>query len=173
MDGGSNAARTVAELTGAGTLCAGHSNLAAASATEAKIPWQYVGDFLPAYRRHGFCAHQAREPQSALSIPRKEFTKHNREWSPWKPVYDSAHPYRSRERWLRTPNDAFVITNWHAGHTVDDYANLLVAATTTSMHPTAEGFAAMADAVLGRVTKYLCAEGSADFKKEPACSGGG
>ena len=88
----------------------------------------------------------------------------------WTPALDNMAPYKPRQRWVRTPNDAYVVTNW-LGFRKDliDYKNFMTAATTSLMHPTAEGYAGIADALFGRVVKFLCAERVGDFGAEPLC----
>ena len=78
-------------------------------------------------------------------------------------------PYSERIRWVRTPNDAFVITNWAIGYNLNDFINLMAGGTTTAMHPTAEGYAAMADGILAQVRNFLCTERSVEFAGDALC----
>jgi len=133
-----------------------------------KLDWQYIGDFLLDWRKHGFCALNVNEaPDQVMSIPSFHSYLGNPEWAP---PYISMLPYASRQRWVRTPNDAFVVTNWHTfSPSMQDFANLLSAATTSAMHPTSEGYARIADALLERATLYFCSERRDDFADEALC----
>ena len=73
--------------------------------------------------------------------------------------------YASRQRWFRTPNDAFMTGNFHVSTSVIQsvlklqslsWFQLLLAATYSgAFHPTAEGHAAIADAVVERARNVL------------------
>jgi hypothetical protein len=67
-------------------------------------------------------------------------------------------PYSSRERWFRTFNDTYLTTNWQAStlKSVNDIDNLMTAFTTGAMHPTAEGYAAVADSLFRTLVYDLC-----------------
>jgi hypothetical protein len=87
-------------------------------------------------------------------------------WVPYNPA--DFRPYASRQRWFRTPNDAFMTGNFHVSQSVLQnvlksntlsWVQIMLAATYSgAFHPTAEGHAAMADAVAERaravVEKY-------------------
>jgi len=73
--------------------------------------------------------------------------------------YDVAlyRPYHSRERWFRTFNDAYLTTNWQA--TLKDknhISNAVSAFSTSAMHPTAQGYAAIADSYVRAIGADLC-----------------
>ena len=166
FDGGPQAQVIVGELTGEKAPCAGQASQAVPTPGETNLGWQFVPEALFAFREHGFCALAEHEP--AGYIP--EFSQGGSD-QPWKPDYQHMRPYETRQRWIRTPNDAFVVTNWQTGAAnLIDFVNLMAAATTTAMHPTAEGYAAMADALLGRVTTFICTERKTEFEKETLCS---
>jgi hypothetical protein len=84
-------------------------------------------------------------------------------WKPYNPADFQA--YASRQRWFRTPNDAFMTGNFHVASSVmqkvikfDTYAwlQLLLASTYSgAFHPTAEGHAAIADAVADKARAVL------------------
>lgn len=168
FDGGPAAGDIVSELTKAGAICSG-VNAAANEGAADKLNWQYVGEHLLSYRGHGFCARGANETAAdALSVPKFVGVTHD-DW--WNPTFNSARPYGARQRWVRTPNDAFVVTNWHTQQgRLQQFLNLLSAATTSALHPTAEGYAAVADAVLARTRAYLCAERKEVVGTEPLCA---
>lgn len=84
-------------------------------------------------------------------------------WEPFAPTDYRA--YAPRQRWFRTPNDAFMTGNFHVVGTVTNTAlaleslarfQVLVAATYSgAFHPTAEGHAAIADSVAERARAVL------------------
>ncbi|MGB4864354.1 MAG: hypothetical protein WBP38_00490 [Hyphomicrobium sp.] len=94
-----------------------------------------------------------------LRLPRKV----NGIWKPYNPADFKA--YVSRRRWFRTPNDAFMTGNFHVAASLlqkvmklDSLAwfQLLLASTYSgSFHPTAEGHAAIADAVADKARTVL------------------
>lgn len=98
-----------------------------------------------------------------LRIPRKIDNK----WVPYNPV--DYKPYATRQRWFRTPNDAFMTGNFHvAASLLNKVLKLdtlawfqLVLASTYSgaFHPTAEGHAAIADAVVEKARVVLAKYG--------------
>ena len=77
-------------------------------------------------------------------------------WRPSNPA--NWRSYSDRTRWLVTPNDAFLTTNYHDAfvENVDDIIQPLYAATLSgSFHPNALGHAALADSVLIELRKVL------------------
>jgi hypothetical protein len=88
-------------------------------------------------------------------------------WTPYNPA--DYQPYASRQRWFRTPNDAFMTANFHVAAglltkvlKVEPFAPFqLVLASTYSgaFHPTAEGQAAIADAVVDKARAVLAKYG--------------
>lgn len=94
-----------------------------------------------------------------MRLPRKI----NGEWKPYNPADFQA--YATRQRWFRTPNDAFMTGNFHVAASLlqkvmklDSLAwfQLLLASTYSgSFHPTAEGHAAIADAVAEKARAVL------------------
>lgn len=85
------------------------------------------------------------------------------EWQPFNPA--SYQPYASRQRWFRTPNDAFLTGHFHVSQsllqkalptkTVNWFQVLLASLYSGAFHPTAEGQAAIADAVLPEARRVL------------------
>lgn len=165
FDGGRSTSDIVTGLTQDGAICGDMREAADGGDAANKLKWQYVAEHLLSFKGHGFCAHRAdQNPEDVLAIPKY------RTDGEWRPALESASPYRARQRWVRTPNDAFSVTNWHTGALrLQDFLNLLSASTTSAMHPTAEGYAAMADAILGRVSSYLCEERSQDIDAPHLC----
>lgn len=94
-----------------------------------------------------------------LRLPRKVDGK----WQPYNPADYKA--YASRQRWFRTPNDAFLTANFHVPHSLLDkvlkleslsWFQLVLASTYSgAFHPTAEGQAAIADAVVVKARGVL------------------
>lgn len=125
--------------------------------------WTYVDGFRNDFRVHGLCATSGDSPAETLGFPRLKAGA----WTPYKP---SAYPaYASRQRWFRTPNDAFLTSNMHAEKVSSFGANcsglytgalkalarrqwlpfqvFLAATYGGAFHPTAEGQARIADDV--------------------------
>jgi hypothetical protein len=164
FDGGVDAHAIVGKLTADTALCSGQESEAQPAANVANLHWQYIPEILTRFRGHGFCA--LGDGEIALGIP--EFQSGSDR--PWKPDFHPMQPYKSRQRWVRSPNDAYVVTNWLSGtYNLDGFLNLMSAATTSAMHPTAEGNAATSDLLLGRVTTFVCGERKAEFGLEPLC----
>jgi hypothetical protein len=167
FNGGADADAVLQQLTDSGKACEGLANN---SQTELpKINWQFEFAMLQKWQGHGFCAvRDGADARQSLSIP--SFTR-----SPgapaWTPPFDRMRPYDSRQRWVRTPNDAFAITNWQTfAPQISDPVNLLSASTTSAMHPTAEGYASMADSLRARVATFICSERASEFGSEPLCA---
>jgi hypothetical protein len=140
-----------------------------------KLPWRYVTGLVDKAWPHGFCAVRnctggkgspdcvaeraempgfesgpifGHPPPTQTSIP-----------------YDVGQyrPYHTRERWFRTFNDAYLTTSWQATLTdPSNVANALSTLSTSAMHPTAEGYAAIADSLLQAVATDLCHRGEVD-----------
>ncbi len=116
--------------------------------------WTFADAHRKAFQGRGLCAgwtEQALNSADDLRIPRLV----NGAWEPFKP--SEWQPYASRKRWFRTPNDAFMTGNFHVSQGAMQsvmrnqgysWVQLLLAATYSgAFHPTAEGHAAIADAV--------------------------
>ncbi len=124
--------------------------------------WTFVETHRRAFIDRGICSGSQTDganPADELRIPRKID-------GVWKPYNPADYPaYASRQRWFRTPNDGFMTGNFHVAASVlqkvlklDTLASfqLLLAATYSgSFHPTAEGHAAMADAVADKARAVL------------------
>ncbi len=123
--------------------------------------WTYVDGYRDDFRTHGLCATNGNGIADTLTLPR--FL--NGAWKPYKPSQYA--PYTPRQRWYRTPNDAFLTSNMHASAIANFGANcsriytvpmrklarrywtpfqvFLSSTYGGAFHPTAEGQAAMAD----------------------------
>lgn len=116
--------------------------------------WTFADGHRTAFLGRGICAGYSDNAFSTaddLRLPRRI----NGEWHPYNPA--DYRPYASRQRWFRTPNDAFLTGNFHVSASVMQsvlksqslqWVQLLLATTYSgAFHPTAEGHAAIADAV--------------------------
>ncbi len=127
--------------------------------------WSFVDSYRMAFRGRGICASFSDAPWSMadeMRLPRRIDGK----WEPYNPADWRA--YAQRQRWFRTPNDAFMTGNFHVSQSLLQnvlkaqglsWVQLLLASIYSgAFHPTAEGQAAMADAVIARarsvVVKY-------------------
>jgi hypothetical protein len=126
--------------------------------------WVYVDGFRDDFLSHGLCANSESDTSRGLAFPRLK----NGAWTPYKP--SAYQPYVSRQRWFRTPNDAFLTAHLHAERVSSFGSNcsslftgalrtlarrhwspfqLFLASTHGgAFHPTAEGQARIADEVV-------------------------
>ncbi len=121
------------------------------------------------FEGHGFCARNpqlAGDPAETLMMPcwgkasretetcQSSWSGKVRDWRPYNPATEN-FPYALRQRWVRTFNDAYMILNQKVvggSGKIDEKASAAVFSETTgALHPTAEGHAAMADALLQTV----------------------
>jgi hypothetical protein len=118
------------------------------------------------FRGHGFCAQNQKakdDPAEILMMPcwgkaeretqtcGSNFSGKIRDWRPYNPETQN-YPYALRQRWVRTFNDAWMVINQKVlskdGRIDEDGSARVLSETTGAMHPSAEGHAAMADAIL-------------------------
>ncbi len=118
------------------------------------------------FRGHGFCAQnkkRASDPAEVLIMPcwgtaprdtatcSLNLSGKERSWRPYDPQTEN-FPYALRQRWVRTFNDAYLVTNEKVldrqGRVQEEASRRIFSETTGAMHPSAEGQAAMADAIL-------------------------
>ena len=129
--------------------------------------WTFADAHRAAFRGHGLCASFKEAPWTEtpwsladeLRVPRKVAGV----WQPYNPSQWRA--YAPRQRWFRTPNDAFMTGNFHVPQSLlqkvlksQGYAwvqLLLAAVYSGAFHPSAEGQAAIADAVVERARGVL------------------
>ncbi len=124
--------------------------------------WSFVDRHRPDFVGRGLCAGFTDNAMSAaedLRLPRKV----DNTWVPYNPADFQA--YASRQRWFRTPNDAFMTGNFHVSaglmqkvlklESVSFVQVLLAATYSGAFHPTAEGHAAIADAATERARQVL------------------
>jgi hypothetical protein len=137
--------------------------------------WRFATAHRPLFVGRGVCAGYADNAFSIaddLRIPRKTGSG----WQPYNPADYRA--YASRQRWFRTPNDAFMTGNFHVAgsffqkalnkDTVSWLQLLLASTYSGAFHPTAEGHAAIADAVVDQarpvIEKYAKRRRAADLQ---------
>ncbi len=127
-----------------------------------KHGWTFVDEHREQFAPHGFCAvspeREGTIPEH-LDLPRFVDGK----WSGFNPADFQA--YASRQRWIRTPDDAYLTGHFHTNGIVSNrlmrykrskWFQVVMAGTYSgSFHPTAEGHAAIADAVVRKARKVL------------------
>lgn len=138
--------------------------------------WRFATAHRPHFVGRGVCAGYVDNAFSIaddLRIPRKSAAG---VWEPYNPSEFRA--YASRQRWFRTPNDAFMTGNFHVAgslmqkafkkDTVSWFQLLLASTYSGAFHPTAEGHAAIADSVVDEaravIDKYSRRRRAADAR---------
>jgi lysophospholipase L1-like esterase len=128
-----------------------------------KHGWTFAEEHRQTFRGRGLCADRGTSvaADEGFAMP---FYRDGK-WVPYNP--STYRPYASRTRWVRTPNDAFMTVNYHQqafGRTqctalsslVYNPFQLFLAGTYGgAFHPTAEGHAAIADAVVAKAREVL------------------
>ena len=129
--------------------------------------WTFAEAHRKAFLGRGICAgfrENALSSADDLRLPRKLA---DGTWEPYNPA--DYQPYATRQRWFRTPNDAFMTGNFHVSASLAQkvlklqsfsWFQLLLAATYSgAFHPTAEGHAAIADSVTEKARGVLAKYG--------------
>jgi hypothetical protein len=124
--------------------------------------WTMADTYRAAFRGRGICTGYTDAPWTMadeLRLPRKV----DGVWEPYNP--SEWRPYASRQRWFRTPNDAFMTGNFHVSQSLlqrvmkaETYSwiqLLLASVYSGAFHPTAEGQAAIADSVVEKARGVL------------------
>lgn len=124
--------------------------------------WSFAESHRRRFIGRGICAgftDQAFSVADDLRIPRRNGDG----WQPYNPTEYRA--YAPRQRWFRTPNDAFMTGNFHVEPSLIvkalkleslQWFQLLLASTYSgAFHPSAEGHAAMADSTLEQARAVL------------------
>jgi hypothetical protein len=123
--------------------------------------WTMADAHRAAFRGRGICAGLGAPVTLAdeLRIPRKV----DGVWQPYAPT--EWRPYAPRQRLFRTPNDAFMTGNFHVAQSLlskvisaqgYSWLQLLLASVYSgAFHPTAEGQATIADAVVDKGREVL------------------
>ena len=130
--------------------------------------WRFAGRAYEdrPFRGHGFCARNAgagNDPAEQLMMPcigkaerptatcTQSWSGKQRDWRPYNPATEN-YPYALRQRWVRSFNDAYLAINQKVitrdGFVDAGASESVFVETTGAMHPSAEGHAAMADAIL-------------------------
>jgi len=131
-------------------------------ATSEAHGWGYVSEHRQRFNGRSICAGWIEDAISTaddLRLPRRI----NGQWVPYNPA--NYQPYASRQRWFRTPNDAFLTAHFHVSqslmqkalptNTMSWFQVLLASLYSGAFHPTAEGQAAIADAVVVEARRVL------------------
>jgi lysophospholipase L1-like esterase len=168
---------------GSGSMAGACPGISPGAEPASKLPWRYVTGLVQTAWPHGYCAAARNlgsacnaDPNGALCVAETaKLPAFHDAPSLWLPLprpnkltsipYDVANyrAYQSRERWFRTFNDAYLTTNWQATLADrSDIANALSTFSTSAMHPTAEGYAAIADALVQAIGADLCKRGEVD-----------
>jgi hypothetical protein len=122
--------------------------------------WTLADAHRSTFVSHGLCAGTTQGLASQEDDPRLP-RLNGGAWHPFPP--SQWQPYASRKRWIRTPNDGYLTVNFHVGKLADDGINLILASTYSGgFHPTAEGQAAIADAVAGKARAVLARYAATD-----------
>jgi hypothetical protein len=124
--------------------------------------WTFVKAHRALFRGRGICTGYTETPltpDDEMRLPRLV----DGVWTPYNP--SEWHAYAPRRRWFRTPNDAYMTGNFHVAQSVLQKVlkteklawvqPLLAAVYSGAFHPTAEGQAAMADAVVEKARAIL------------------
>jgi len=124
--------------------------------------WTFAEAHRAAFRGRGICTGHTDGPWSLsdeMRLPRLV----DGAWEPYNPSEWRA--YASRQRWFRTPNDGFLTGNFHVSQSLLQNAlktqklswvqPLLASLYSGAFHPTAEGQAAIADAVVMQARAIL------------------
>ncbi len=144
------------------SMAAGERLDAVMEDTSKQNGWTYVASHRQQFRGRGICAgytDNAFTIADDLRMPRWT----GRRWEPFNPADWQA--YAPRQRWFRTPNDAFMTGNFHVSESLmqkvlklqgfSSFQLLLASIYSGAFHPTAEGQAAMADAVVVEARRVL------------------
>ena len=144
------------------SMAAGERLDAVMEDTSKQNGWTYVAGHRKQFRGRGICAgytDNAFTIADDLRLPRWT----GRRWEPFNPADWQA--YAPRQRWFRTPNDAFMTGNFHVSESLiqkvlklqgfSSFQLLLASIYSGAFHPTAEGQAAMADAVVLEARRVL------------------
>jgi hypothetical protein len=136
--------------------------------------WSFVEGHRATFRGRGLCVGYSDAPwmmTDELRVPRKV----NGTWEPFNPSHWRA--YAARQRLFRTPNDAFMTGNFHVPKSLVQTAMsmqgygwvqlLLASVYSGAFHPTAEGQAAIADAVVVQARAVLAKYENRSMRSSP------
>lgn len=140
--------------------------------------WRFARNHVNRFQGHSFCdaddetlnarssqADRIRAGVENLDLPHRRVTPSTTEWQPYNPATEF-YPYEKRKRWVRTFNDAYLLSNYFKGEAIEQgpvYKDKGIyqgqRALGGPMHPTAEGHAHMADGLLLEARKALFVNG--------------
>jgi hypothetical protein len=138
--------------------------------------WTFVESHRATFRGRGICPEHKHASLMTLADEMRLPRLVDGEWTPYNPSEWRA--YAPRRRWFRTPNDAFMTGNFHAAKSLPMKVlnaeplapwvqPLLAAIYSGAFHPTAQGQAAIADAVVEKARAIL-AKYEAKGRPEPS-----
>ncbi len=152
----------MSEVQARESMAAGERLDAIMDDTSRQNGWTYVSSHRQQFQGRGVCAGYTDNSFTIaddLRLPRWT----GRKWEPYNPADWQA--YASRQRWFRTPNDAFMTGNFHVSasliqkvlklQSLSSFQLMLASTYSGAFHPTAEGQAAMADAVVVEARRVL------------------
>ena len=156
----------LSEIQARESMAAGERLNAIMDDTSRQNGWTFVSSHREQFQGRGICAgytDNAFTMADDLRMPRWTGKK----WEPFNPADWRA--YVPRQRWFRTPNDAFMTGNFHVSasllqrvlklQSLSSFQLLLASTYSGAFHPTAEGQAAMADAVVVEARRILAKYG--------------
>jgi hypothetical protein len=128
--------------------------------------WTFIASHREKFQGRGICSgytDNAFSMADDLRLPRWT----GKRWEPYNPADWQA--YVPRQRWFRTPNDAFMTGHFHVSasllqrvmklQSLSSFQLLLASIYSGAFHPTAEGQAAIADAVVVEARRILAKYG--------------
>lgn len=134
--------------------------------------WRVATKHVERFRGHSFCdtdrtAGGVRTKIETLDLPHKQEAEPRTSWTPFDPTTEF-YPYETRKRWVRTFNDAYLLSNYFKGFATSQAPvgyNIGIyqaqRALGGPMHPSAEGHSHMADAILVEARAALFRNGLA------------
>ena len=137
------------------SMAAGERLDAVLEDTSKQNGWTFVTSHREQFRGRGICAgytDNAFTIADDLRLPRWT----GRKWEPFNPADWQA--YAPRQRWFRTPNDAFLTAHTHAGGQIpllDILQPAIAALYGGAFHPTAQGHAIVADHVMPHARRIV------------------
>ncbi len=156
----------LSEVEARESMAAGERLDAVLDDTSRQNGWTFVSSHRRQFQGRGICAgytDYALTRADDLRLPRWT----GKRWEPFNPGDWQA--YAPRQRWFRTPNDAFMTGNFHVSasliqkvlklQSLSSFQLLLASTYSGAFHPTAEGQAAMADAVVAEARRILAKYG--------------
>ena len=149
------------------SMAAGERLNAIMEDTSRQNGWTFIASHREKFQGRGICSgytDNAFSMADDLRMPRWTGKK----WEPFNPADWQA--YVPRQRWFRTPNDAFMTGNFHVSESLlqrmmklqslSSFQLLLASTYSGAFHPTAEGQAAIAESVVTEARRILAKYGA-------------